>query len=108
MGTIKIRATSLALHPKDPETEIKIIVTGDKIGIKSIRSNLEEADLELIKRLVYGNGYLMQPSLYMPHPGTMLNMIGLIQFLWDGYENKLVIETDGDIGTIPYKKGKVY
>lgn len=109
MAVIKVSATTLAQDPRGPERMCTVIAKGDADSIHSIESDLDWV-ADMLGRLVIRDGYLMKPSMYMPIPGTMLNFVGMAEYLWDWpeYEGKFKIECEGDIGTIPSEKGKVY
>ena len=107
MAVIKVSATTLALDPRGPERMCTVIAKGDADSIHSIESDPDWV-ADMLSRLVVRNGYLMMPSMYMPAPGTMLNFIGMVNYLWEDYKDNLEMECEGDIGTISYEKGKVY
>ena len=49
------------------------------------------------------------PLMYTPRKGTMLNFVGVIQFIWHRNEDTFrIIRTEGNIGEVPYDKNKIY
>ena len=105
MATIKVRATSLAFEPNEPETEWHFTAIGDSKHIEKIDTDAPDHVKIYITISAKKYRYQMQPSFYMPEADTMMNFMTVIEHYWEGYEDKCLIEVDGDIGTIPYKKG---
>ncbi len=108
MSIVRVRASSLEFCPDEPEVEYRITAIGKDQKIERIESNMPEWVHAIIENIARNEEGCLSPSMYYPDPNTMLNFIACIQYNWRTCSKEPIIECEGDIGTIPYEKGKIY
>ena len=108
MATVKIRATSLAFLPDEPEREFHITAKGTAEHVESIESDMPDWAQMQIEFVMNERSVTMEPTFYHPAPGSMLNFISTMERYWYDYPDKIAFDVEGDIGTIPCKKGVQY
>ncbi len=109
MSAIVVRAKSTIDHPdiEVPEYEFSAVGIGERFV--AVKGDISEGDAFSIETLVAETEHTIMPLMYTPRKGTMLNFVGVIQFIWHGNEDMFrIIRTEGNIGEVPYDKNKTY
>ena len=108
MGIVKIRAYAPVIDPCMTDGYYTFTAVGDSKHIKEITSDAPEPILDYFKNRVETETFVLQPAMYYPDPGTMLNFISIMKHFYFYNPDKIEVEVFGDIGTVPNRKGVTY